>query len=263
MGSSEQLFGNRFRMTFLTNALQTQADVIQKQMRHIMYHPGGLTRVPAVNHCHHGLTPLSWGNAHKTHQVTAWSVWCTARTDEEFLSTQTFAAGTVQLFNASAVRALWGLAGTSIWRHGQCHATHFLLTCRLLLLLFIYFYRFVVVVVVVLSIARSPRLSTMRQKSKTRMTASVLKLDPYIKGWKRRYLFGRNTMSLFCAIWALRHACITSHHFTSLSCQHSSKHWTQLTSKTISGLALHLIFFFFFHHFSPVNCCWKCRFVAW
>ena len=33
-------------------------------------------------------------------------------------------------------------------------------------------------------------------------------------------------------------------HYMSLSCQHSSKHWTLLTQKKISELALHLIF----HH---------------
>ena len=47
------------------------------------------------------------------------------------------------------------------------------------------------------------------------------------------------------------------HHtyYTSLSCQHSAKHWTR--RKQISGLALHLIF----HRFSPFSCClsvvWK------
>ena len=38
---------------------------------------------------------------------------------------------------------------------------------------------------------------------------------------------------------------------TSSSCQHSSKNWTELNQKKVSGLALHFIL----HRFSPLNCC--------
>ena len=58
-------------------------------------------------------------------------------------------------------------------------------------------------------------------------------------------------VTLLCH-WSFTLDNILLHHtyYTSLSCQHSSKHWTR--QKQISGVALHLIFFIIFHHLTVV-----------